>query len=106
MGMFDIILGDKGFLHPNLAGNPVFKRFNPLGRQTTFEGYCVLPKKPIPVKVLSVQLWVFTSPEVYWDNVEAQKPIAKELLGVAFQSPEGSISWTVLADDFIVERGR
>ena len=26
--MFDILPGDKGFLLPELARNPVFKRFN------------------------------------------------------------------------------
>lgn len=88
--MFDLLPGDKGFLQPKLASNPVFKRC------------CVLPGKLILVRVRSVKLWVFTSPEIYWDNVEARKPIAKELLGVVFSNAEDSMSWSVLAEDFVI----
>jgi hypothetical protein len=103
--MFDLLPGDKGFLQPKLASNPVFKRFNSLEGHSVFKRCCVLPGKPILVRVLSVNLWVFTSPEIYWDNVEARKPIAKELLGVVFSNAEDSMSWSVLAEDFVIAGG-
>ena len=51
-----------------------------------------------------MRIWVFKSPQMYWEHAEADKPIAKEILGVDFSVSDSYGSWTLLAEDFIIDR--